>query len=157
MKKFLFFLCLFLFYQSNFAQGRLEIRNYSFKNTKNKTVKLSDFKGKVVIMDFWASWCQPCVKSFPTTTEVLREFEGKDLVFLTINTDKEKRKWKPALKDYHPPGIALYAKKKNPILRALAVEHLPRYVILDKKGLVYFYEASSPYESKAVIRQLLKE
>lgn len=157
MKNCLFLVFICLLSNLSLAQGRLEIRNYSFKDTHNKTVKLGDFKGKVVILDFWASWCQPCVKSFPTTKEVMREFEGQEVVFITINTDKEKYKWKPALKQYKPPGIALYAKKKNPILRALAVEHLPRYVILDKKGLVYQYEAKSPYEERLAIRRLLKE
>ncbi len=139
------------------TEGRLEIRNYAFKNSNNQTVRLQDFKGKVVIIDFWASWCQSCIYSFPTTTEVMRKFEGKPVVLLTINTDKQKGKWKSALRKYKVPGISLYASKKHPILNALAVQQLPRYMILDKKGLVYQYQSKSPYEETKTIELLISE
>lgn len=139
------------------AQSRMEIRDYTFKDMRNKNVHLKDYKGKVVVLDFWASWCQPCLVSFPTTTAVMQEFEGQNVVLLTIGTDKGKRHWKQAVNKHKPPGIALYAKPKHPALTALAVQYLPRYVILDKKGQVYSHEAASPYEEKEAIRKLLAE
>ncbi len=154
----LLLLCLVLTLQG-FTQkeGRLEIRNYTFKNEKNKPVSLHDFKGKVVILDFWASWCQSCIYSFPTTTEVIRKLEGKGVILLTINTDKQRSKWTKALRKHQIPGIALYAKKNHPILSALAIQQLPRYIILDKNGRVYEYMAKSPNEEKENILTLLKE
>ena len=140
------------------TEGRLEIRNYAFKTDKNKTVKLQDFKGKVVIVDFWASWCQSCIYSFPTTTEVMRKLEGKPVVLLTINTDKQKGKWKSALRKYKVPGISLYAPPhKHPALNALAVQQLPRYMLIDKKGRVYQYQSKSPYEEMKAIEMLIAE
>lgn len=137
---------------------RLSINDYRFKAQKGK-VKLSDFKGKVVVLDFWASWCQSCIVSFPTTKGVLENhFYGeKNLVFINVNTDKKRRIWKAALRKHHPPGIAVYANSKHPSLSQLGLTHLPRYVIIDKKGKVYEHEARSPYEEKATIEKLLKE
>jgi len=142
-----------------FAQDtRLSIRDYSFKTTKGK-IKLSNFKGKVVVLDFWASWCQPCIVSFPTTKGVLENhFYGeKNLIFINVNTDKKKRIWKTALREHKPPGIAAYANSKHPSLAQLGITHLPRYVIIDKKGNVYEHDARSPYEEKIAIAKLLKE
>lgn len=159
-----YFLLLFMLYLGNivaFAQnsqaGRLEIRDYVFKDEYNRRVHLSDFKGKVVILDFWASWCQPCIASFPTTKGVLRVREGQPLVLVTVNVDKQKILWKPAVRKHNVPGVHLYAKQKHPAYRALAIKQLPRYVILDKKGRVYQYDAKSPYEEQAAIDMLLKE
>ncbi len=151
-----FLSCISLSAQNSQA-GRLEIRDYVFKDEYHRRVHLSDFKGKVVILDFWASWCQPCIASFPTTKGILRVREGQPLVLVTVNVDKQKFLWKPAVKKHNVPGIHLYAKQKHPAYRALAIKHLPRYVILDKKGRVYLYDAKSPYEEQAVIDMLLKE
>lgn len=58
-------------------------------NYKSDTLKLSDFKGKLVILDFWASWCSPCVSLIPKMVQLQKEFEGK-LKFITIAYESEK-------------------------------------------------------------------
>lgn len=161
MKNRLFFFIFnaFLFYLS--AQPvdgtRLSINDYVFKDDHNRKVHLSDFKGKVVILDCWASWCQPCIASFPTTESILQKNEGQPLVLVTINVDKNKSQWKPALRKYHVPGIHLYAKSKHPIHKALGIQQLPRYIILDKKGKIYSLTAKSPYEEQEAIQILMNE
>jgi len=61
----------------------------SFKTINGDYLSLSDFHGKVVMLNFWASWCSPCVKEFPAMLNLMKEFDGK-LVFLAVSKDVKK-------------------------------------------------------------------
>ena len=62
--------------------------DFTLKDTKGKTVKLSDYSGKVVILDFWATWCPPCVKEIPHFVELEKEFGGKGLKVIGVSVDQ---------------------------------------------------------------------
>lgn len=57
----------------------------SFVDKTGKPVKLSDYRGKTIILDFWATWCAPCLKSFPHTAEVVKKFGAQEIVVLAVN------------------------------------------------------------------------
>ena len=63
--------------------------DFSLKSVDGKTVKLSDYKGKVVIIDFWATWCPPCRKGIPDLISIQNEFKDK-VVIIGISLDREK-------------------------------------------------------------------
>ncbi len=62
--------------------------DFSLQDLNGKTVKLSDFKGKPVLIDFWATWCQPCRDSIPIIVKLHRTFSSKGLVVLGISLDE---------------------------------------------------------------------
>jgi thiol-disulfide isomerase/thioredoxin len=64
----------------------VEIRN--ILNSKNKTAKIGDYKGKVIILDFWSTWCSSCIEGFPKLDSLQRQFSGDLKVFL-VNSKKE--------------------------------------------------------------------
>lgn len=104
--------------------------DFTLKDVDGKTYSLRDFKGSVVFLDFWASWCPPCRASIPGIIELSREY--KDVVILGINLDSDKSK-----------GIK-FAKAKNinyPVLldgfdvaQKYGVRGIPSFVLIDKKG-----------------------
>ena len=75
------------------------------KDINGKDVRLSDFKGKIVILDFWATWCGPCLASFPHTQEVAAKYKDQDVVVLasgTSDTIEKFKKWIPENQSKYP-------------------------------------------------------
>jgi len=66
--------------------GDLKAKDFSLTNLEGKTVKLSDYKGKIVVLDFWATWCGPCRESLPHMQELVNQYKGKDVEFFFVNT-----------------------------------------------------------------------
>ena len=65
-----------------------QAENFTLKNLNGEEVSLSDFEGKVVILDFWATWCPPCVKEIPHFNELVKKYGEKGLVILGISVDQ---------------------------------------------------------------------
>ncbi|RYE18385.1 MAG: TlpA family protein disulfide reductase, partial [Sphingobacteriaceae bacterium] len=74
-----------------------EIASANFITIKGEKVTLKDIlsknKGKVLYIDFWASWCVPCIGEMPASEKLRQQFSGKDVVFIYISIDKDKDKW----------------------------------------------------------------
>jgi thiol-disulfide isomerase/thioredoxin len=108
----------------------------TFFDAAGKPVKLSDFKGQVVVLNLWATWCAPCVKELPTLARLKSDFDGKVKV-LTVSVDKPdnanlvvaKIKALPPLEDYRDPKYQL-AFGLNP-----QPPGFPTTVIFDKSGV----------------------
>ncbi|MBX2845811.1 MAG: TlpA family protein disulfide reductase [Saprospiraceae bacterium] len=132
--------------------------NTKLRNIKGGKKKLNSFKGKVVYVDFWASWCAPCFTAMPSLTSLKQEF-GDDLVIVTVNVDKSKKAWKKGYKKGRPEGIALWAGsggQDSRIAKELFVFALPQYVLIDQNGNVVDNVAAGPYQVKDEIRNLIQ-
>ena len=69
------------------ATAHAGVADFSLKNAKNKKVSLSDFKGQVVVINFWATWCKPCKQELPFLNKYYKELKDQGLVVLAISTD----------------------------------------------------------------------
>jgi len=114
-----------------------------------KSFGLSDFKGKVIYLDVWASWCGPCRKQFPYAKELKAKFSKKDkknIVFLYISIDNTKAAWKKAIDQMGIEGKHGLSPGGwgSEITRKMKVNSIPRYFIIDKKGKVVDENAPRP-------------
>lgn len=109
---------------------------FSLKSVDGKTVKLSDYKGKVVIIDFWATWCPPCRKGIPDLISIQNEFKDK-VVIIGISLDREK-----TIKDV--PGFVknnginypvVYGDDKV-VIDYGGIQSIPTSFVVDKNGTV---------------------
>lgn len=122
----------------------------------NGAVKLSDLKGKVVVIDFYATWCGPCMAAIPHNNEMLKKYGSKGLVILGVCTSSSGQDEFAANAKEH--GIE-YPAASDPQLKAektWAVHYYPTYAIIDRKGIVRAVGVQTSYV-EAVVQKLLAE
>ena len=123
----------FLFFSLITANaGNNKAPGFSLKDTDGKIVKLSDFKGKIIILDFWATWCMPCRKGIPDFIALQKEFK-KDIVVIGISLDQQKNEVLPFMKQM---GINYPVVFGTPEVAQNygGVEAIPHSFIIDRKG-----------------------
>ena len=136
--------------------------NVTFKDADGKRYTINDFKGKVIVMDVWATWCSSCLKNMPKFMELIKEFEGKDdVVFFTVSTDSDdlKEKWLAAICKHNMGGMLNLTPDRetaNQFEEKFFVGSVPRYIVINKNGEIVSAFAPKPgKELKAMIMNSL--
>ncbi len=110
--------------------------NFTLTKLDGQQVTLSDFKGKkVIVLDFWASWCGPCRMAMPLVQEVSKELSDKDVVFFAVNLGEDKQTITTFI-NKHNIQIPVLMDKTGAVAGKYGVESIPRLVIIDKDGIV---------------------
>lgn len=134
---------------------------FTLYDADGKAVSLNQFKGKVVYVDFWASWCGPCRAMFPYSKklhESLTEKQRKEIVFVYISIDQTTEQWKTALGQFDlSNGINLHSPGnwQSEAVKYFKINSIPRYMIYNKKGELAESNARRPADNE-VLNDLLK-
>ena len=120
--------------------------NFTCPDTKGKMVSLSDFRGKVVYLDIWASWCGPCRGEIPFAAKLEEEMKEKDVVFLSVSVDEDENAWKKLIKEKDMKGVHLISKGnfESTVAKLYNVKGIPQYIIIDQKGNIVTSNAERP-------------
>lgn len=117
-------------------QGAL-VQDFTLPNAAGVEVSFSSLKGNYVLLDFWASWCGPCIAEFETLREVYKHYKGKAAFeILSISTDKSEAAWKGALKSQDLPWLQMHdrAGDNSVAVGRFAVTALPTTYLINPKG-----------------------
>ena len=100
-------------------------------------VRLSYFKGRVVLVNFWATWCAPCIREMPGLDKLEAKLGGPDFTVVAVNEDRGGAKIaKPFLEKLNTPNLCLYVDDKMNLMRAFGVRGMPTSFLLDHVGHV---------------------
>jgi len=124
------------------------------------TVRLADYKGKVILVDFWATWCPPCKTSFPALDTLYREYQPKGLEVLAVNLD-ERRRDADAFLGLHPHRLTVLFDPKGISPEAFGVKGMPSSFLIDRAGAIRFthmgYSGNVDESYRQEITQLLAD
>ncbi len=110
--------------------------DFSLPNIKTHTVShLSEYRGKVIYLDFWASWCPPCRTSFPLLETLYKKQQAKGFAIVAINMDEESEAMERFLTLY-PASFDVLRDPEGVWADTYGVEAMPSSFIIDKKGMI---------------------
>lgn len=126
--------------------------SFRLKNVQGEWVNIEDFRGKVVYIDFWGSWCQACIISMPHAELLKQKFKTKDVIFLYIDFFDTREQWLNAIKKYKIDGLHLKAEKTEEeyFKKVFNINQgFPRYALIDKNGKLVTISAPRPRDESA--------
>lgn len=131
--------------------------NADFYDALGNLSSISSYKGKVVYIDTWATWCGPCKREIPHLHELEESMKGENVVFLSVSTDKDINAWKNFLQTQHMTGNQLHQSDdpETSMSKMYNVDSIPRFILIDEEGNIVTANAPRP-SSGEQIREMLR-
>ena len=126
-----------IFLNSN--NGTREAPEISANNPDGKPIKLSDLRGKIVLIDFWASWCAPCRKENPTIVKLYEKYKDKDFTILSVSLDQDLINWRGAIKIdglKWPNHVSDLKGWGSEVISSYNFDEIPHTVLVNKEGKI---------------------
>ena len=121
------------------VNGTVPAPEIAFENRSGNIMKLSDLKGKVVLIDFWASWCGPCRAENPNVVKMYQKFKDKGFTIFSVSLDEDAAKWKEAISkdklawEFHVSDLKGW---KSSVVANYGIEGIPFTVLVNKEGKI---------------------
>lgn len=112
--------------------------DFSEQNTQGENIKLSDFKGKVVLLEFWGSWCGPCREGNPELVKIYNEFQQKGFEILGVAAETDKEQWLKAIETDKLPwaNVTDFNSDKNQAALIYGIYQYPSNFLIDRNGII---------------------
>ena len=127
--------------------------DFNYPDIEGNKFSLASFKGKLVYVDVWATWCGPCKAEIPSLQKLETDYQGKDITFMSVSVDTDKEAWEKMVADKELGGVQLWADGWSKITKDYAIFGIPRFMLFDTEGNVI--STNAPRPSSEDIRELL--
>lgn len=136
--------------------------DFQGKTLKGKEIDLSSLRGKVVLLDFWASWCPPCREEMPKLVDFYEQHKNSDFQLIAVNIDNKSSNMQHFLDKLFPmPEFPIIADNTQKIPALFNIEAMPTTIFIDKKGNIRYrhdgFKDSYVNDFNSELTQLLKE
>ena len=128
--------------------------DFNYPDIEGNEFSLSSFKGDLVYVDVWATWCGPCKAEIPSLQKLESDYHGKDITFMSVSVDTDKEAWQKMVAEKELGGVQLWADGWSKITKDYAIFGIPRFLLFDAKGNVI--STNAPRPSSDEIRELLE-
>jgi peroxiredoxin len=123
--------------------------DFSFTTAEGEFVSLDELKGKVVLLDFWGTWCGPCVASVPALRDLNKKYSKESgFVMIGVSSDGDEEKWK-TFTAKEKMVWPQYLDRDHAVQRAFAVRAFPTYVVIDVEGIIRYRAVGMSFEKEA--------
>ncbi len=154
-QKILYFISALAFFAVNFASASTD-NNFTLADySSEQQVSLAEYKGQVVYVDFWASWCKPCRSSFPWMNDMQAKYGGNGFAVISINLDQETSSISKFL-DSYPANFKILLDPNGIVASQYELIGMPSSYLIDKKGRLRkthtgFFIKNQPLYEKEII------
>ena len=122
---------------------------FEAKTSTGKTITLAQFRGQVVLMDFWASWCKPCLEEFPFLIDLYNENKDKNFIVLAINVDEDAAKMTAFLDKIHAPvKFPIVTDPQGKIPSLYKIDRMPTTILIAPNGEIRYKQGGFQNSSK---------
>ncbi len=134
--------------------------DFTLKSNSGKNLKLSEFRGQVVMLNFWASWCGPCRQEMPLLDQIQKRYSSLGFTILGVNVEEDSNKAKAMLREV-PVSFPVMFDTANKASKLYNVSAMPSTVLIDRNGnLRYMHKGYKPGDEeqyKKWVKQLVRE
>lgn len=129
-------ICTVSFSQSTTDKKR--VPDITLKDTSGRQVKLSDFKGKIVLIDFWASWCEPCRAESPNLKTQYKLYKDKGFEIISVSLDTDKKNWLKAIADDGLTWLQVSDLKgyRSEAVQSYGIGGVPSFFLIGRDGKI---------------------
>ena len=132
--------------------------DFAGKTLNGETLKLSQYKGKVVLLDFWASWCAPCKQEFPFLVQLHHQLKNKKFTVIGVNVDTDLQKVDRFLsKQKAKPAFPIVFDSQGKIAELYQLQGMPTTILIDKNGVIRYRHTGFQEKDKAELIRRIKE
>lgn len=135
---------------------KVEATYFPMVNLEGETISLANYRGKVVYISFWASWCKPCISNFEKYKDIRQSLEKEGVILLNVSIDKRKEKWKQAMAKYNIAGDHVISKKED-LYPEYDISSIPLYEIINKEGFFVYLSDEVGRDILAQFRNWVEE
>lgn len=132
-------------------------KSFALQDSNGTIHRLEDYRGRIILLDFWASWCAPCIKAIPEIKDLYNKYDDRmRFEIISVSMDFDKSHWVTALKRHQPAGINLCTFTENyaSVRKNYNVVFLPKTYLIDENG-IFIGEFSTPNEVDRKLSVLL--
>jgi cytochrome c biogenesis protein CcmG/thiol:disulfide interchange protein DsbE len=124
--------------------------------TQTGSISLDAFRGKVVYVDFWASWCIPCRQSFPWMKTMYEKYSAQGFEIIAINLDKKTEDAEEFISEFFPPFTIAFD-PEGKIAEAYDVPTMPSSFLINREGMIVYSHAGFDSKKTEVMENIIKE